>query len=72
MLSGTIWRQQAPQPALQETARAGSVQLRGDAPYERVVKRLQNRQDLSKVGWAGRHDRSGGEFAVADAHRELD
>lgn len=51
---------------------AGLVQLRSDAPYERVVKRLQNRQDLGEVGFASRHDRGGGEFAVADAHRELD
>ena len=51
---------------------AGLVQLRGDAADERVVKRLQNWQDLGEVSLAGRHDRGGGEFAVADAHRELD
>ena len=51
---------------------AGLGQLRGDAAYQRVVKRLQDGQDLGEVGSAGGHDRGGGEFALADAHRELD
>lgn len=47
------------------------AQLRGNAADERVIERLQDRQDLSEVGLAGRNDRSGCELSIANAHCEF-